>query len=94
METLTAVTTMQLTLLKIAAIAALVTMALLFGGVALMLWAVTGVGHPLLWAVPLSPMLALVMVLLWPLAKTDRWGVAASVKRQVDEDLQLFRDLC
>ena len=85
---------MQPALLKILAVAVLATMTLLFGGVALMLWAVTGVAHPLLWMVPVSPSLAIVVIVLWPLAKADRWGVAASVREQVDADLQLFRDLC
>lgn len=85
---------MQPALVKVLAVAVLAITALVFGGVALMLWAVTGVAHPLLWMVPLSPLLAIVVILLWPLAKADRWGVAASVRKQVDADMQLFRDIC
>lgn len=68
-------------------------MALLLAGVALMLWSVTDVSHWLLWAVPLTPLVCAVATLLWPYARSSRLDVTASVRQQVDRDLQLFREL-
>ena len=71
-------------------LAASLVMALGLGGVALMLHAVTGSSHWLLWAVPVSPLLAaLATGVAW--RAVPRGGAAfPRVRRQVAEDLELF----
>ena len=65
-------------------------LALLFAGIALMLYAVTGISHWLLWAVPGVPLFGLIMA---------SWGLARELpvpstfprlRSQFDKDLQLF----
>lgn len=65
-------------------------LALLFGGVALMLYAVTATAHWLLWAVPAVPLVAL-LAAAGLLARHDRGSAAfPRLRVQVDRDLQLF----
>ena len=70
-----------------------VAMTLVLGGVALMLWVSTGAVHWLLWAVPLAPLGIAALAIGWPLAMVAQVGFAASVKKQIDEDLQLFKEI-
>lgn len=77
-------------------IATALSMTLMLGGVALMLWATTGVLHWLLWAVPLTPAGLAVSFLLWPVAQrlaNNRMDVSAAIQHQVDRDLQWFKEI-
>ncbi len=66
--------------------------AILFGGVALMLWAVTGSGHWLLYCVPVAP--ALLALFAGLAAWREREGEAcASLSFQFHEDMRLFKEI-
>jgi uncharacterized membrane protein YqjE len=65
-------------------------LALLFAGVALMLYAVTGDGHWLLWAVPVVTLLAAI-VAAWRLARVSQTAPSfPRVREQLAQDMQLF----
>lgn len=76
-------------------IAAAAVMTLMLGGVALMLWATTGTSHWLLWAVPLAPVSIAGVALLFFFfpGAAGRMDVTASVQKQIDQDLQLFKEI-
>lgn len=65
-------------------------LALLFAGIALMLYAVTGISHWLLWAVPGAPLFGLI-VASWGLARElPVPSTFPRLRSQFDKDLQLF----
>jgi hypothetical protein len=65
-------------------------LAVLFAGVALMLYAVTGGGHWLLWAVPAVALLAAI-VAAWRLARISQTTPSfPRVREQLAQDIQLF----
>ncbi|MET0379881.1 MAG: hypothetical protein ABW049_12895 [Spongiibacteraceae bacterium] len=70
-----------------------VAMTLSLSGVALMLWAATGVVHWLLWAVPLAPVGIAALVVVWPFAAATHLVFNISVQQQVERDLQLFKEI-
>ncbi|AAZ98194.1 hypothetical protein Tbd_2241 [Thiobacillus denitrificans ATCC 25259] len=64
--------------------------AVLFGGVALMMFAVTGVAHWLLWAVPVAPALV-ALVAAWRLRHPrPESEIFPRVREQVAQDMRLF----
>lgn len=64
-------------------------LAVLFAGVALMLYAVTGGGHWLLWAVPAVALLAAIVA--WRLARGSQTAPSfPHVREQLAEDMHLF----
>lgn len=66
-------------------------LAVLFGGIALMLYAVTGGGHWLLWAVPAAALLTSI-VAAWRLTRASQATPAfPRVREQLAQDKQLFR---
>lgn len=77
-------------LVNIGALVAGVVFAVLFGGVALMLFAVTDVGHWLLWAVPALPALV-ALVAAWRLRHPrPESEMFPRVREQVAQDMRLF----
>lgn len=64
-------------------------LALLFAGVALMLYAVTGGGHWLLWLVPVVP-LAVALVTGWVVWRQPRGASFPKTRAQIGEDMQMF----
>lgn len=72
------------------AAAAAGVLAVLFAGVALMLYAVTGGGHWLLWAVPAVSLLTAI-VAAWRLTRAAQAAPSfPRVREQLAQDLQLF----
>lgn len=64
-------------------------LAVLFAGVALMLYAVTGGGHWLLWAIPAVALLTAIVA--WRLARVSKTASAfPRVREQIAQDMQLF----
>jgi hypothetical protein len=64
-------------------------LAVLFAGVALMLYAVTGGGHWLLWAVPAVALLAAI-VAAWLARVSQTTPAFPRVREQLAQDMQLF----
>lgn len=67
--------------------------ALVWGGVALMLWVATDAEGWALWAIPLLPIAIAGIVYFWPLAADANSTLTASVKKQIEKDLQLFDEI-
>ncbi len=66
------------------------SLALLLGAIALMLYAVTATSHWLLYAIPMAPMLG-VIVAIWGLSRRrPMTPTFPRVRAQIDRDLQLF----
>jgi hypothetical protein len=79
--------------LRIILIAMCVFTAMVWGGVAVMLRLTAGAEGWALWTIPLLPMLTAVLVVGWPYVVSANQGFSASVKKQIDKDLQLFDEI-
>jgi hypothetical protein len=79
--------------LRIIGIALCVFTTVVWGGVAMMLWLATGANGWALWAIPLAPLTIVAFILLWPFMMKANRGFSASVKKQIDKDLQLFDEI-
>lgn len=67
--------------------------ALVWGGVAMMMWAALDAEGWALWVIPSLPLVVAGLVFAWPMAADANSTLAASVKKQIEKDLQLFDEI-